>query len=47
VAPEIDVRRLRADDLRCLLAVANTGRLTAAADAHDLAPMDALYEVIR
>jgi DNA-binding transcriptional LysR family regulator len=29
---EVDVRRLRADDLRYLLAVANTGRLVAAAD---------------
>ncbi len=29
---EIDLRQLRADDLRYLLAVANTGRLTAAAD---------------
>src|SRR3954454_5145867 len=33
VSAEVDVRRLRADDLRYLLAVANTGRLTAAADA--------------
>jgi DNA-binding transcriptional LysR family regulator len=33
MSAEVDVRRLRADDLRYLLAVANTGRLTAAADA--------------
>lgn len=30
---EVDLRQLRADDLRYLLAVANTGRLVAAADA--------------
>jgi len=33
MSAEVNVRRLRADDLRYLLAVANTGRLTAAADA--------------
>ncbi|GAA3525978.1 LysR family transcriptional regulator [Amycolatopsis ultiminotia] len=33
MAPDVDVRNLRADDLRYLLAVANTGRLVAAADA--------------
>lgn len=33
MALDIDVRDLRADDLRYLLAVANTGRLVAAADA--------------
>jgi DNA-binding transcriptional LysR family regulator len=33
VAGPVDVRKLRADDLRYLLAVADTGRLVAAADA--------------
>ncbi|QJY48012.1 LysR family transcriptional regulator [Pseudonocardia broussonetiae] len=33
MSSDVDVRRLRADDLRYLLAVASTGRLVAAADA--------------